>query len=215
MEQKTYLVETEIKELQRWDHLNDTGKALVKIAFSEGMKYPDGMSDYQIEHFVVGQKEDPIEQFPTASSKFWYCRLALRDLLGGLLNTHWTYEKLLADIDVLEGEIEEWIEKTDVNEKVRKGNIQRKKIEIQQKEFSLGVTAKSVKDQLRMMKKFEEERLKWDEKREGDSDNKELDEEAVWLVRSRGNVALQGRVPGTEKPLPFHIERLLKRDFTQ
>jgi len=215
MEREKSVIEHEVKELQKWDLFDEDARALVGHSFIEGMKYPDGMSDFQIEHFVVGQKQDSSEYFATASSKFWYCRLELRNLSGSLLNSRLSYDTLMAEIQKIEGEIEVWESKWFVNRKVREGNIRMREIEIKQKEFSIAMINKSVNDQLRMMATFSRQLNKWGKLRENNSDSKEEDELAVWQMRARNDPKLQGKVPGTEKPLPLHIENLLKKDFTK
>ena len=105
-----------------------------------------GMSDIQIEKFVLNDFD-----FPTEWGKYKQSKLELWVRFQAIVTQYFEYEKLLAEIELLEAEIDEL---KSIGDRISLAKARVKEIEIEQRKFRLEVIKKTIMDKLREARAF-------------------------------------------------------------
>lgn len=171
-------------------------KELCEVVLKEFQNVPQGMTKFQIQKFVVCERE-----FPTAASKYWQSKLELWVRLQSVIQMHFDYRKRAARIKELKALIFE------AHERIKTANsgwmmwkweavAERHTIEIEENEFAMMVIRKTVVDKLKEMHAFNEVKKNTEEKLGvGALDDRELSEEEFWAEKAEINAELKLRFP--------------------
>ena len=107
-----------------------------------------GMSELQIKRFVLNDVE-----FPTDFGKYKQAKLELWVRFQNIVNLYFDYEQTIAEIELLEAEIDE-LKRSGDRISLAKAKI--KEVEIEKKRFNLEVIKKTVFEKLREARVFYE-----------------------------------------------------------
>ena len=109
-------------------------------------KVPLGMSEIQIERFVLNDID-----FPTDWGKFKQAKRELWARFEAIVNMMFDYEKTEAEIELLEAQIQKLKRSSDPEDVAK---IRIKRVEIEQKKFRLQVIRKMIDEKIREAKVF-------------------------------------------------------------
>lgn len=168
---------------------------LCKVVFNMFNTVPQGMTSFQIQNFVLSDRE-----FPTADGKWWQAKLELWVRLQNVINMHYDYRKKVAKIKELSARIEE---NTDIALESDKPYIankhkaisERLQVTIEENEFALVMIKKNIYDKMKEMQAF------WDVMQRLENDmkfskvDKEEQETAFWTAKSKYDSELLHRFP--------------------
>lgn len=205
----------EPKEIVKYtplDLVEGEDKELCEAVFREFQNVPQGMTKFQIQKFVLCDRE-----FPTTASKYWQSKLELWVRMLSVVQMHFDYRKRAARIKELKATrsrgflavlnlIYQWM--------MGKWGavVERYKIEIEENEFAMMVIRKTVVDKLKEMRAFNEVKRQTEE-RLGDKilSDRELSEEEFWTEKAEINAELKLRFPEVFKVSPQEYDKLVRK----
>lgn len=135
-------------------------KSLCNEVLNMFQTVPQGMTEFQIKNFVLGDLD-----YPNADSKWWQAKLELWVRMQNIISMHYDFKKRSAIIEEVQASIDELkynIENLDeINKSIdiihsRRDNAKIKKfqVEIEENEFALVCIKKGINDKLKEMKTF-------------------------------------------------------------
>jgi len=154
-----------------------------------------GMSKFQIQHFVLGDME-----FPTPDSKWWQAKLELWVRLQNVIQMHYDYRKKVAKKKELTAEIMECAHKGGHAlfpfERDKCDAIaDRLQIEIEENDFAMISIKKTIGDKLKEMQAFWETMIGLESSLKFSTVDKEEQEKSFWSAKSRTDPRLNQRFP--------------------
>lgn len=102
-----------------------------------------GMSEFQLEHFVLNRRE-----FPTDFAQFMQAKLELHHRVNVLFDLWYRYRKALAEIKLAEGEIEKIECEEDKFVTLREAKIELQRLEIEKNGFIMRSLKQEASDKL-------------------------------------------------------------------
>jgi hypothetical protein len=176
---------------------SEDNRELCEKVFNFFSTVPQGMTKFQIQHFVLSDME-----FPTPDSKWWQAKLELWVRLTNVIQMHYDYRKRIAKRKELTARIQEYhykgvhAENTFQRDKYA-AIAERLQIEIEENEFAMMNIKKTINDKLKEMQAFWKTMQSLKEKLKFPTDNKELQEEEFWHAKARIDPRLVQRFPET------------------
>jgi len=156
---------------------------------------PQGMTAFQIHNFVLSNKD-----FPTADSKWWQAKLELWVRLQNVIQMHYDYRKskakkreLLARIEELQDKIIQ-AEKQYTRDKYS-AHSDILQVEIEENDFSMVMIQKGIGDKTKEMQSFWDAMQHLEGQMQFSKEDKEEQEVAFWLAKSRYDAELTQRFP--------------------
>lgn len=175
------------EDLKKWELLaTPEERELVSTAFKEAEFLPTGMTGFQIKNFVLSD-----QNFPTPDSKFWQCRLEMWSRMQSVMGQYFNFRKTQAELEILEGQYEEWEENLEANTKIRRGNMRKLEVEMQEKEFHLFTIGKSTTEALRELSVYKEEFERLKEHIKHNPQDKESQELDFWIAKAQNDDRLK------------------------
>lgn len=169
-------------------------------------RIPIGMTQFQIENFVLNRKE-----FSTPLMQYSQAKMELYSRINIFVDDWYQLREAKAKIMLAEGRIEELNANKELNSKIREAKIELQQIEIDKNQFKLGNIEKQAKDKLREAIVFHNTFNKY--RYLEDLPKEELDkmEEEGWRIKSayyHELVDRYGLTPRGQIEYPHEIEGL-------
>jgi len=146
---------------------------------------PIGRSEFQIQHFVLNNKE-----FPTEWSKFQHTKHELHIGIQSLMDMYFQLEEAQANIELTKAEIEELQTETS---KINSAKIKLKQINIDKNKFRILSICHTSQEQLKEIRTFYDI---FNDLKElnyiSNKDNKIMEEE-TWKIKSMYNIEFKNR----------------------
>lgn len=168
------------------------GNSNIAEIMDSASSIPLGMTEFQVKHFVLNEKE-----YPTDFSKFTQAKLQLYIGLQMLMDFYFQYQEAEANIELANAEIQEI--KQNPSQITSAAKIRLKEIDIDKNKFkieSLKHTAKEKVKELNTFYSIYKNLKKFEEINEEDA--KKL-EEKTWKIKSAYNSELTNRFGLTPK----------------
>lgn len=103
-----------------------------------------GMSEYQINNFVLNERE-----FCTPFMQYHQAKVELFTRMQGFVDSYYQLREAQAKIKLAEGKIEDLSKQHDLNPKIKEARIELQQIEIEKNRFRIDITEKQAKEKLR------------------------------------------------------------------
>lgn len=107
-------------------------------------KIPIGMTQFQIENFVLNRKE-----FSTPLMQYQQAKMELFIRVNGFVDSYYQLREAKAKIELAEGRIEELSTNKELNKKIRNAKVDLQQIEIDKNTFKLTSIEQQAKEKLR------------------------------------------------------------------
>lgn len=107
-------------------------------------KIPMGMTEYQINNFVLNERE-----FCTPLMQYQQAKMELFTRVQGFVDSYYQLREAQAKIKLAEGEIEDLVQQQELNTRIREARIELQQIEIEKNRFKIDITEKQAKEKLR------------------------------------------------------------------
>jgi len=159
---------------------------------------PQGMTAFQIQNFVLGDKD-----FPTVDSKWWQAKLELWVRLQNVIQMHYDHRKRVAEIKELRARVmEQEVKIKDTLAKdyeVLKAEAiaERLAVEVEENEFSLVMIQKGIGDKMKEMGTFWSAMQDLKGRMKFSKEDKEEQEMDFWTAKSQYDHELMQRYPET------------------
>ncbi len=162
----------------------DNNKTDLTLLLNDIKSVPMGMSEFQINHFVLNDKE-----YPTEWSKFQQTKLTLYIGIQSLVDMYFQAQESSANIEMAEGEIELLEEESKLKaiSKVTNAKIKLKLIDINKNRFKINNIQHMAKEKLREILSFYKIYKNLKEFDNLSIENSKLKEEETWKLRSAYN----------------------------
>lgn len=125
-------------------HDNQDKENITNIISTDLGKIPIGMTQFQIENFVLNRKE-----FSTPLMQYQQAKMELFMRLQGFIDSYYQLREAQAKIKLSEGRIEELEANKESNQKVREAKIELQQIEIEKNQFKVNSVETQAKEKLR------------------------------------------------------------------
>ena len=174
----------------------EDNKELCRAVLDMFKTVPQGMTSFQIRHFVLSNKD-----FPTVDSKWWQAKLELWVRLQNVIQMHYDHRKRVATIKELKADI---MEQTDIAsdpcikdyEMLRAEAItERLLVEVEESEFSLAMIQKGIGDKMKEMETFWRSMQSFEDNMRFSKEDKEEQEVSFWNAKSKYDAELTRRFP--------------------
>jgi len=170
-------------------------KELCDKVFKFFSTVPQGMTKFQIQNFVLCDRE-----FPTADSKWWQAKLELFMRLQNVIQMHYDYRKRRARIKELKAKIKEceYRRATSTNQferEIQEARAERLKIDIEENEFAMMLIKKTVRDKLKEMQAFWEMMQALEPHMKYSKENKDEQEAEFWHTKAKYIPELKMKFP--------------------
>ena len=186
-------------------------KQLCNDIFKMFSTVPQGMTNFQIRKFILGDLE-----FPTIDSKWWQAKLELWVRMQNVIGMHYEYRKKVAKIKELKTNIDELNYNNSQLDSSIKSDIQKKKnnaitehtqVEIEENEFTIACIKKGIVDKLKEMSAFWNIMKELEPKMTYSKENKDDQEEEYWIKKAFNTPELVNRHPEVFADIPEIINR--------
>jgi len=125
-------------------------KNLKEILKADIGKIPLGMTSFQINNFVLNERE-----FPTDLMKFQQAKMELHTRIQSFFDLHYQYREAKANIMLSEGEVEDLQNNyEDINPKIKDAKIELQDIEIEKNQYKLISIQHAATEKLREAMEF-------------------------------------------------------------
>lgn len=140
---KNYVVDEKDKILSIFDNKEDVEKVNQILGIDLG-KIPMGMTQFQIQNFVLNKRE-----FSTPLMQYQQAKVELFTRMQGFTDSYYQIREAQAKIKLAEAEIDDFRNSTQMSQKMKEAKIELQEIEIEKSSLRIASIEKQSKEKLR------------------------------------------------------------------